>query len=458
MTGKHCFTCLFNKRLLLLWLALLVACFGRPAQAEPDSLTFTVNNSLFDIPDAAPGNGVCETSPGNGLCTLRAAVMEANSHLNGNLGPDTIIIPAGTFKLFRTGEDDVAVAGDLDIAENVIINGAGATATIIDGNGSITSDRVFEVRSGLTASFNNLTIQGGRPADVGGGLYGDVLVNITLNQVIVQANQATDGGGIYIRQGWLAVNGSAIQGNSAGSGGGIKLDSNLNVHLSVTRSLIASNTATEDGGGLYIPYNHEVTLANTTVSSNSTLADGGGIEVVGNSILYLYNVTVANNKADSNGNGDGVGGGVNALLDDNGAVYVRSSLLANNATGLIFPASDDCRGSLTSQGFNLIEAIPAECSLDGSASGNITGQDPLLGVLANNGGLTQSHALLAGSPAIDKGTPSGCTDALGLLPTDQRGYERHADGGSGGLRCDMGAYEYSTTGQQLIYLPLVVRP
>ena len=67
---------------------------------------------------------------------------------------------------------------------------------------------------------------------------------------------------------------------------------------------------------------------------------------------------------------------------------------------------------------------------------DITGQDPVLGALANNGGPTQTHAFLAGSPAIDAGNPAGCTDHLGNpLAADQRGMPR--DG-----RCDMGAYEF----------------
>ncbi|MCI0580931.1 MAG: hypothetical protein L0332_24005 [Chloroflexi bacterium] len=324
MAKKRYFTCLFNNRLLLLWLALLVACFGQPAQAEPNSLTFTVNNSLVDALDAVPGDGACETAPGNGTCTVRAAIMEANSHPNGYLGPDTIVIPAGTFELFLAGDEDAALTGDLDITESVIINGAGVTATIMDGNGSGTGDRVFEVHDGVTAAFNHLTIQDGQTAAYGGGLYGDLNVNITLNQVIVQANQASVGGGIFIWQGGLAINGSAILGNSASAGGGIGLSAGMgSINLSATRTLIANNTATADGGGLSIPHSHEVTLINTTVSGNSAHGWGGGIAIQWTSILHLYNATVVSNKADWDGNGYGVAGGLAASVHDGGAVYIH---------------------------------------------------------------------------------------------------------------------------------------
>jgi hypothetical protein len=66
--------------------------------------------------------------------------------------------------------------------------------------------------------------------------------------------------------------------------------------------------------------------------------------------------------------------------------------------------------------------------------------DPMLGPLQNNGGLTQTMALLSGSPAIDAGNPAGCTDGSGhLLKTDQRGMPRPDPEDTGG--CDIGSYE-----------------
>src|SRR6185436_18515396 len=79
-----------------------------PAVAAP--ITFTVN-SPADIPDATPGNGVCETALGNGVCTLRGAIQEANAHA----GADTINLQPGvTYLLTRVGVDDFALNGDLD--------------------------------------------------------------------------------------------------------------------------------------------------------------------------------------------------------------------------------------------------------------------------------------------------------------------------------------------------------
>jgi hypothetical protein len=91
------------------------------------------------------------------------------------------------------------------------------------------------------------------------------------------------------------------------------------------------------------------------------------------------------------------------------------------------------------------------CSLFNGGGVNVA--DPLLGPLADNGGRTQTHALLFGSPAIDAGDPGGCRDNLGaLLSTDQRGLHRPANGGVNGLRCDIGAFEYYRAS---LFLPLI---
>jgi hypothetical protein len=81
-----------------------------------------------------------------------------------------------------------------------------------------------------------------------------------------------------------------------------------------------------------------------------------------------------------------------------------------------------------------------------TVTGNPLLADPKVGPLQNNGGPTQTHALLVGSPAIDGGNPSGCRDDLGaLLTIDQRGFPRSVDGNNDNVaRCDIGAYELFT--------------
>jgi hypothetical protein len=102
---------------------------------------------------------------------------------------------------------------------------------------------------------------------------------------------------------------------------------------------------------------------------------------------------------------------------------------------------------LASQGYNLIQSVTG-CTITGDITGNVTGVTPYLSPLADNGGPTLTHAIfLSVSAAADGGNPAGCEDANGvILTTDQRGYLRPVDGGSGTARCDMGAYEFNSPG------------
>ena len=96
----------------------------------------------------------------------------------------------------------------------------------------------------------------------------------------------------------------------------------------------------------------------------------------------------------------------------------------------------DCSGVLASQGYNLI-ADSAGCTVGGRATGNITGQDPALGPLQNNGGPTDTHAPAANSPALDAANPlTPGSGGLACAAVDQRGFPRPV-----GPRCDMGAFE-----------------
>ena len=91
------------------------------ASAENPTLNSTYSvTSTADLPDADVGDGVCAAA--NGACTLRAAIMQANFVT----GLDTITVPSGVYLLTRSGDDDAAVLGDLDIADDLTIQGAGS--------------------------------------------------------------------------------------------------------------------------------------------------------------------------------------------------------------------------------------------------------------------------------------------------------------------------------------------
>src|SRR5262249_24926318 len=130
--------------------AILAALAGWTAPGDALAANFTVTQTA-DAGDVTPGDGACDASPISGVqCTLRAAIQEANA-LGG--GPHTIPLPANHYTLTRTGTDDTALNGDLDITANVVIQGAGAATTIVqacdaDALPTCTGiDRVFQVLS-----------------------------------------------------------------------------------------------------------------------------------------------------------------------------------------------------------------------------------------------------------------------------------------------------------------------
>ena len=187
-----------------------------------------------------------------------------------------------------------------------------------------------------------------------------------------------------------------------------------------------------------------MTLRNTTVSGNRAFTNGFAVGGTGGGLynggaMTLSNVTVSDNEAV--GIDGGTGGGIfnDTRFSRDAVVTIRNTIVAGNRSDV---AGADCFGTLQSQGYNLIQA-PDGCTLAGVTTGNRLNVDALLGPLQDNGGPTPTHALLAGSPALDAGNPatpgsgpSACEAA------DQRGVSRPQDGDAdGSVRCDIGAVE-----------------
>lgn len=244
--------------------------------------------------------------------------------------------------------------------------------------------------------------------------------------VIADNSAASWAGGIDLyRNAAASVTDSTISGNRVHGqhyGGGIN-DEDSHGPVRVEDSTISNNHAGGFGGGVYIEH-AAWTIRNSTISGNiaqnsaGTVGDGGGIAVYGGS-LTLSSATVAYNSAYS-GSGIYAGGG---------ATTIRNSIVARNHD---FGASEwtrDCTtggGTISSAGNNLFG--DGSCGSVGSDLSGTTADQlfPGLAPLGANGGPTKTHALLAGSPAINKG--AGCPKR------DQRGVKR-------GGRCDIGAFE-----------------
>jgi hypothetical protein len=279
---------------------------------------------------------------------------------------------------------------------------------------------------------------------------------VTIDQSTIDSNSANRYGG-GIRTGMNAsgptVTYSAVTHNTAGSGGGIYTDFTLSLGglLTIAWSTVATNTATGDGGGLFAaspaaitastfsgntaggnggglnaggPFGDQMTtIASSTIAGNSATSGGGlfGTSIGFTPAIHVQASTIAANQADGTAQGGGI----------RGNVTLESTIVANN----LDPAgTDDISGNVVSGNYDLVGDATGATFPFGS-TGNQIGTavspiDPMLGPLQDNGGPTQTMALLAGSPAIDAG---------GLVhppAADQRGQPRIVHG-----RIDIGAFE-----------------
>ena len=373
------------------------------AAAAGHAATFVVNTTA-DTADAVPGDGICADS--GGACSLRAAIQEANALA----GPDTIQLGAATYVLSGAAGDDVALSGDLDITGDLTLTGAGTASTIIDGGGV---DRVLDIDpsgAGVNVTISNLTVRGGNAAgQAGGGIRN--LGTLSLSNVTLAANSSGINGGGLLNLGTLTLTNTTVSGNTAGTDGGGIYNSGGGT-LTITASTLSgniANSAGRNGGGIFNA--SAATLTNVTVSGNSANSGGGGVFNSGGTAT-LVNVTLGENSAP-------IGGGIS---NPAGTVTLTNTLVANSTGG-------NCSGAISSGGNNLDSGIT--CAFAGA--GDLSNQDPLLGVLANNGGATQTRALSAGSPAIDAGSNAACP------ATDQRGVARPFPAGG---NCDIGAFEF----------------
>jgi hypothetical protein len=368
------------------------------------------------------------------------------------------------------------------LTDDVTITGAGQAETIIDANRSVTNGRAFQILSGVTVEMAELTIRNGTN-EPGPGIAGAILNlgELALDHVSLLENEqgALDNRGTAVLDhviasentvnvtvnnvdGTMVIYNSTISANTVfGNASGIGSRGSL-IAINTT---ISDNQAVGNGGGLVLGPG-TATVTNSTISGNQSTYNGGGIYAYESpgyvTTLNLYNVTLVDNIADSDGVGSHMGGGIYTAeyLGAVPTVNMTNSIMANNRLRIINPVANDCTGQIHSGGYNLIE-VTTGCLINGITTGNLIGVDPLLGALADNGGPTWTHEPGGYSPAIDAGNPAGCADHLSApLTTDQRGYLRPVDGGSGTARCDIGAFEYgaSLPGlQYAIYIPMVLK-
>ncbi len=429
----------FNRATLLLALLLApVAVASTTLYVNGVTGSDSNNCLLASTPCKTIGHAISLAASGDSI-RVAAAIYAENLNIGKNLtimgsGAGTTVIDGGNLNTVVTipsASANVTLSG-LAIRHGHALHGGGVlnTGTLTIKNSVISANTAYV---SCSSSFCD---------DSGGGIYngGALSINhssITGNKASVYCTDqcATLGGGIFNEGGTLMINNSTISGNSASpscpfrgafchsDGGGIFND---NGTLTISKSTVSGNSANESGG---IDNRGTLTISNSTLAGNSAYftrgnAFGGGISNGGT--LAINNSTISGNSAQ--GGIGSYGGGIY------GTATIQNSIVANSTSG------GNCYGTMTSLGYNL--SSDNSCSFSGA--GDLNNTDPLLGPLQYNGGPTQTMALASGSPAIDAGNPTGCTDNLGHpLKTDQRGQPRPdtEDINEGKLSCDMGAYE-----------------
>lgn len=417
-------------------IAIAAAVFCGPAAAQ----TYTVTNL------AESGSG-----------SLRAEVVAANGHS----GADTVVFASGLSGTIEFTSAGIVIEGSIDI------EGPGPGIVTVH---QTAAHRVFEVEgiegkpvtiaglhldggtapsSGAHAGFGgdiyseaasltlaNDLITGGEASDEAGGVE-SYEGSLTLRSTTVSGNHALGEAGIFVGGGpfaWTIVD-STISGNVAsGAEGGLVAQSEGAPGL-LEGSTISGNTANSAAGAqLFESDGGQITVRDSTIAGNTAANGVGGLEIelLTGAKAVIEDSTIAGNSA-----GKGSGGGI-GNIDEAGLSIVDSIVASNSAKA----GGPDI--------FSLNAPIPGAFDLIGNSSGSrltesvagsdLLGADPALGPLADNGGPTQTMALNASSPAVNKGS--------GTLTADQRGLARPiaypgvADSSAPGANgADIGAFE-----------------
>ncbi len=367
-----------------------------------------------DLPDLQ-ADGRCQAEAETRSCTLRAALDEINA--------------AGGHHRVRIGRMSITLSlqdGGLVVSPGVrvSVSGAGPARTTIDGGGPAPGVPIFSVAAGAALDLEGLTLSNGVATAWGGAVLngGDVYIS----DAVLSGNRATAsglggpagrGGAIFNQPGGrLALVTTTLADNqSRGSGGAVRNEG----FMIVVGSTFSGNDGFAGGGGA-IANSGLIYVLNSTLSGNHS-AGAGAIWNEATGRLFGLSLTLADNFTHTGGPWttiDNAGGGV---------AWLANTIIASGQPGT------NCVGQLTSGGFNV--SNDDSCGLH--ALGDWQSVDPGLAPLADNGGPTQTHALVPGSQVIDQGFCFG-------FNFDQRGYRRPIDiagVANAANGCDIGAFE-----------------
>jgi hypothetical protein len=348
-----------------------------------------------------------ETGPVKGECSLVMAVTALRRQADyggctNASGATSIVLPAGTFDISSGLE---LLASDAKTPP-VSLVGQGVGRTILDTKGPVSP--AVEI-DGLTITVSQLTVRATKPAVPITGLRLDKSAIVTLDHVKVTGFTHT---GVWNADATLTVQASTIDGNSStGLGGGMYAaaqDATVSPTTFVNYSTISRNRASLGGGIYNLGY---LNLMYSTIADNTATDGKGGGVYLGGDYIETAHCTIAFNSATASG----LGGGIYIDPSIHANVHVQSSIIASN-TGAA--ASPDYFGLVRD---SLTKVYDPD--LFGSAAGITTGKgkvdvvgNPSLGALADNGGPTETCAVLAKESLV----VNAARDFSDRSKTDQR--------------------------------------
>ena len=399
------------------------------------SLTINGNGSNYTIFDGNKTDRIFDIRPGAHV-TISGVTVRNGSLTNSNEGSGIRVMGSFTFT-------------DSTITSNqgggIFNNGGEMVLTTIDITNN-TGGYGLSNQNQAHLTYNGGLIEGNQ----GGGIY-NYTSTVTLANLFINNNSGSGVTNTGATISHLTIDDSTISNNSTAQNGGGILNSGVGAIASITTTSIRSNSASVAGGGAFNNgimsisnstlsqnqartgggidhYGGNLSLINDTLSGNSVLDNGGGL--YNRAAAVLTNLTINANTA----NGAGTGGNI---FNDTASLSVINTIVADSdIDGNCFNSD----GFINSLGNNLESADT--CGFN--AAGDVVNTQPMLGPLQNNGGQTDTEALLAGSPAINAGTNTDCPS------TDQRGVNRPQ-----GITCDIGAYELVDGNQADIAITVV---
>jgi len=400
----------------------------------------TNNSTVLIVENCQLNNNVADYGGGAIFSGFQANTTVINSKFNSNNGTGANTERGGGAIATKSG-GSLIVKGS-EFTNNKGING-GAINSLL---GTLTVENsIFKNNDTIAGAIGNGTMgyggaiyTDGANASGANSLPGPIGGTITISNSQFDGNKGAGQGGAMFLFGYsgdkVIVDKSTITNNQVikdgtgnALGGGIRIGVD---QFSITNTTIANNTALSQGGGLWIGENSKGTITNNTISGNK--ADDGSGNGLGGAILFangsnpvsLTNNTIAYNRAGFQG-GAFWGGGSNITL--------KNTIVGYSTAGNPWGVKINTGTQFTDGGGNL--QWPPKNPND-SSDMNITGSssliiaDPKLDpTLKDNGGGILTHALLAGSPAINTGTTT-------TLTTDARGFNRDS-------KPDIGAFEYT---------------